>query len=104
MAQKQNNWYEALARATGGQVSPVKGKKSWYLIEFKWHKSGKWQLIDKEGKITVKTAHGRRKVNRLPINMAQEILGVWIAPSGCSKQQTKALQKKTEAWADCIRS
>ena len=31
MAQKELDLYSGLAKATGGQVSPDKGKNSWYL-------------------------------------------------------------------------
>eukprot|EP00957_Ditylum_brightwellii_P111832 8529713-Ditylum_brightwellii.AAC.1 len=36
--------------------------------------------------------------------VAHKILGVWQAPNGNSKQQVKKLQKKTEEWADRVRS
>eukprot|EP00957_Ditylum_brightwellii_P097332 7413303-Ditylum_brightwellii.AAC.1 len=47
-AQKELNLYSGLAQATGGRVSPDKGKNSWYLIKFKWDKAGQWKKQDTE--------------------------------------------------------
>eukprot|EP00957_Ditylum_brightwellii_P041459 3139581-Ditylum_brightwellii.AAC.2 len=78
LAQKQASWYEALVRAMGGQ------------------------LADNKGDITTRTAKGRKPVHRLLSNIAQEISGVWINPSGCSKKQASELKKVTAAWADRV--
>eukprot|EP00957_Ditylum_brightwellii_P068950 5233442-Ditylum_brightwellii.AAC.1 len=55
-AQKELTLSSGLARATGGSVSPEKGKNSWYLIEFKWDKAGKWKLVNNPRDIYVNTA------------------------------------------------
>eukprot|EP00957_Ditylum_brightwellii_P180527 13751311-Ditylum_brightwellii.AAC.1 len=79
--------YEGLARATGGQVSPDKGKNSWFLLEFKWDKRGKWTLVHNDANLYMNTKKGRIKVDRLPASAAQHILGVWIAPDGNNNTQ-----------------
>eukprot|EP00957_Ditylum_brightwellii_P083132 6320712-Ditylum_brightwellii.AAC.2 len=104
LAQEQVDLYEALAHSTGGQVSPVLGKNLWYLIELKWHPSGKWSLVNNEAVLTVNTTARRVPIQRLPTTSAHKILGVWMSPSSDSAAQIKHLRKITEAWADRIQS
>eukprot|EP00957_Ditylum_brightwellii_P194511 14815757-Ditylum_brightwellii.AAC.1 len=49
-------------------------------------------------------ATGQSSIQWLSPSVAHKILGVWLAPDGNSKQQVKKLQKKTEEWADRVRS
>eukprot|EP00957_Ditylum_brightwellii_P169381 12892118-Ditylum_brightwellii.AAC.1 len=54
--------YAGLAGATGGQVSPDKGKNSWHLIKFKWDKLGRWKLAHNKSSLFVNTTKGRIEV------------------------------------------
>eukprot|EP00957_Ditylum_brightwellii_P206605 15349172-Ditylum_brightwellii.AAC.2 len=50
-----------LAKATGGQVSPDKGKNHWYLLEFEWDKKGKWKLGNIKADLWVSTNGGKSR-------------------------------------------
>ena len=88
--------------ATGGTVHPTKTK--WYLIEFRFDKNGKPEYVENEAALYVETRQGRKPIERLPVSAASRILGVYIAPDGNSEVQVKELRKKTEQWADRVRS
>eukprot|EP00957_Ditylum_brightwellii_P056997 4319507-Ditylum_brightwellii.AAC.1 len=63
ITQDQIDLYAVMARATGGQVSSEKGKNSWYLLEFKWDRNGRWKLVDNDANLVVNTKKGRIKVD-----------------------------------------
>eukprot|EP00957_Ditylum_brightwellii_P075200 5714968-Ditylum_brightwellii.AAC.1 len=85
-----------LAMATGGQISPDKGKNSWYLLEFVWDNAGRWKLVDNDARLFVDTRKGRIEVERLPSCAASRILGVWMSPNGNSKVQVEKLEEITK--------
>eukprot|EP00957_Ditylum_brightwellii_P113175 8630713-Ditylum_brightwellii.AAC.1 len=74
IAQDEIDLYAGLARATGGQVSPDKGKNSWYLIKFEWDKLGRWKLAHNKSYLFVNTTKGRVGLKRLPSTAASRIL------------------------------
>jgi hypothetical protein len=88
--------------ATGGTVHPTKTK--WYLVEFCFDKNGKPKYVENEATLSVATRQGRKSIERLPVSAASRILGVYIAPDGNNEEQVKQLRKKTEQWADRVRS
>lgn len=104
MAQQEIDLYAGLAQATGGQISPVKGKNSWYLLDFAWDNKGGWKLVDRTAELWVDTSGGWKKIERLSCSTASRILGVWMAPDGSSKQQATVLREKAEKWADRVRA
>eukprot|EP00957_Ditylum_brightwellii_P174939 13320409-Ditylum_brightwellii.AAC.1 len=100
IAQNELDTYIDLAAITGGEVSPEKGKHSWYLIKFKWKDNGKSILDDNDADIYVKSGPTKTKVERLTSSTASKILGAWMSPDDDFSKQTKELVKKLEAWAD----
>lgn len=101
-AQEALDIYVGGVAATGGTVHPVKTK--WYLVEFKFDKSGRLHYVDNEARLTVSTRHGRQEIERLPTSAASRILGVHLAPDGNQRDQVLAMRRKTETWADRVRS
>eukprot|EP00957_Ditylum_brightwellii_P149793 11407592-Ditylum_brightwellii.AAC.1 len=51
-----------LARATGGQISPDKGKNSWYLLEFAWDNAECWKLVHNDARLFIDTRKGRIEI------------------------------------------
>eukprot|EP00957_Ditylum_brightwellii_P109036 8317706-Ditylum_brightwellii.AAC.1 len=75
ISQWEMNLYQGLAKATGGQVSPVNNRKA--------------QLF-------VNTNRGRNEIKQLPTYVISCSLGVWIAPNGQTKTQLQKLKTITE--------
>eukprot|EP00957_Ditylum_brightwellii_P139655 10643417-Ditylum_brightwellii.AAC.1 len=59
ITQSKIDLYAGLARATGGQISPDKGKNSCYLLEFLWDNAGCWKLVDNNARLFVDMKKGR---------------------------------------------
>eukprot|EP00957_Ditylum_brightwellii_P061300 4652601-Ditylum_brightwellii.AAC.1 len=104
ITQSEIDLYAVLTKATGGQISPNKGKNSWYLFEFVWDNAGHWKLEDNDTRLFVDTRKGRIEVERLPSCTTSRILGVWMSPNGDSEVQVKKLEEITKQWADRVRS
>ena len=56
LAQEGLDIFSGAAQATVGKFSAEKTK--WYLLEFKWDKSGKWWLADNEAELFIQTPVG----------------------------------------------
>eukprot|EP00957_Ditylum_brightwellii_P104903 7995608-Ditylum_brightwellii.AAC.1 len=74
MAQQEVDLYKGLEGATGGQISSEKGKNSWFLIEFKWGKAGRWSLVDNKAKLYTNTRKSKKEIKRLSLKDATHIL------------------------------
>jgi hypothetical protein len=46
----------------------------------------------------------RKTVRRIPTYQAEETLGVWISPNGCTKTQTEKMIEKANTWAAYMRT
>jgi hypothetical protein len=97
--------WEGGLRATGGALVPT--KSHWYLIDFKW--TGKiWRyrsIEEMPGDISILDTTGQRVIlDRHEPQVATETLGVWQAMDGNNKEQVAQLRKKTENFAECMRT
>ena len=54
-------------------------------MDFKWHLEGKWQLSDREAKLTPQSQDGGKEIEILSPKQSYRILGVWISKDGSSK-------------------
>ena len=105
MQEVVNGW-EGVAKSTGGALAP---DKSWfYLINFDWQ-DGKWSYSKMEqgeyGHISARdSTNVRRDLKYLDPSMAQEMLGVFLAPDGNNKKQIEEFKKKTVKIGEMIRS
>ena len=98
--------WEGGLRATGGAIVPK--KSYWYLIDWIWEK-GKWryaQINDIPGNLTIRDTCGTRRVilQRYNPDIAKETLGVYLAMDGNNTEEIKNLRKKTQEFADQIRT
>eukprot|EP00957_Ditylum_brightwellii_P189906 14457181-Ditylum_brightwellii.AAC.1 len=73
ITQSEIDLYAGLARAVGGQISPDKGKNSWYFLKFVWDNVGCWKLVDNDTRLFVDTRKGRIEIERLPSRAASRI-------------------------------
>ena len=101
-----DNW-ELAAKVTGGALAP--NKCWWYLIEFEWDKKNDCtyasKKIDDKYVLTTKNAKNETEIlKRLQPNIAQEMLGVYIAPDGNNDEQVKQLKLKSERSGEIIRT
>jgi hypothetical protein len=97
--------WEGGLRATGGALVPA--KSHWYLIDFKWTgKLWKYRSIEEmPGELSILDTTGQRvTLNRHEPKVATETLGVWQAMDGNNKEQIAQLKKKTEDFAECMRT
>jgi hypothetical protein len=103
--QTVDNRWEGGIRATGGAL--VSDMSHWYLIDFvssgmKWRYSTKDELpgevsvLDKDGFRTVLVRHDP--------SMTTETLGVWQAMDRNNSAEIKVLRKKTDEFADSMRT
>ena len=97
--------WEGGLRATGGALVP--SKSHWYLIDFIW--TGKaWRYrtaAEMPGELSILDTNGQRvTLVRHEPSDATETLGVWQAMDGNNTKQVAQLLKKTEDFADCMRT
>ena len=97
--------WEGGLRATGGALVP--SKSHWYLIDFRWTGTT-WtyrKIQDMPGELSILDTNGRRvTLDRHEPQVATETLGVWQAMDGSNKLQIAKLLKKTEDFAECMRT
>jgi hypothetical protein len=104
MQESVDRWEGGL-RATGGALVPA--KSHWCLIDFKW--TGQlWKYRnceDMPGELRIIDTTGKRvTLARHEPNVATETLGAWQAMDGNDIEQIAQLKKKTEAFAECMRT
>ena len=91
--------WDNLMQVNGAAIAPE--KCWWYLVDFTWTGS-KWTytspLPTDQLKVRDKTGT-MQTLSRLQHNKAMEMVGVILAPDGNSKEQVRALRKKTSTWA-----
>ena len=97
--------WEGGLRATGGALVP--SKSHWYLIDFVWTGT-KWRYrtkVELPGDVSVLDKDGIRTVlDRHDPATATETLGVWQAMDGNNSAEIRVLRKKTEAFAESMRT
>ena len=78
-------WQECLD-VTGGTLRP--SKCYWYLLWYSW-KNGKWKLSQDipETPILLPDKDIEVPVDYLKLDIAKEVVGVWVSPSGSHKKQ-----------------
>lgn len=99
------NWDDALY-ITGGAIVPE--KSHWTMISLTW-KNDKWIYQSKEdlpGDIMLKDPMSRipKPIKRLKPHKAEETLGVYLAGDGNNKQQIGKLLKKSQVFAQCVKT
>jgi hypothetical protein len=97
--------WEGGLRATGGALVP--SKSHWYLIDFKWTGTlWKYRNIEEmPGELSIlDTTAQRVTLDRHEPQVATETLGVWQAMDGNNQVQIAKLRKKTELFAECMRT
>ena len=103
MVQSMKFW-EDMIRETGGCLAPDKSK--WYLIDYVWSK-GKFKCINPMmgSDLTATTKSGEIvSLQRLLATESMEMLGIWMCPDGNNRAQIEAMRKKTNEWADKVRT
>ncbi len=96
LMQQTIDYWESAAKTTGGAIAP---DKSWYyLIHFKWT-NGKWSYGDPhdvvhESLTCLNKNDQRVELKALPVNKAEEMLGVYLSPDGSNAKQLQELMKK----------
>ena len=102
--QKIINAWECAAKVTGGAIAPL--KCWWYLVAFEWDDNNNWHYSKTTNYLlTAKDANDT--VQPLPLlqpDEAQEMLGVFISPSGENKAQVNSLMKKAKEYSDKVRT
>jgi hypothetical protein len=97
--------WEGGIRATGCALVP--SKSCWFLIDFLWTGT-KWRyrtMNEMLGDISVLDKDGRRtNLDRHDASTATETLGVWQAIDGNNSKEVEALRKKTENFAESMRT
>ena len=88
------------ALETGGQVSVHISE--WYLLEFIWDYSGKWNLSNNQYHLSMSSPEGRRKIEILPSHQDSIILGVWILKKGYYTEQNKILFQINPPWVNRV--
>ena len=100
------NVWEKVAKVTGGAIAPL--KCWWYMINFTWDQFGNWRYTTKDEmpyKLTANDAQDEVKIiKRLEVNDAQEMLGVFISPSGNNERQIQNLLSKAHDYAERVRT
>jgi hypothetical protein len=87
---------------TGGILSPP--KCWWYLITF-IYKAGAWKAVTppQDFKLWLRNENKTRvEIARIDPSKGTNMLGVYLAPDGNTKDHVRALRTKTEMWAKNI--
>ena len=94
--------WDELMEVIGAAIAP--DKCWWYLVQFTWNR-GRWQYSDQgeQFQLKVRDKDGKQKILKyLPSDIAQEMLGVFIAPDGNQRKQFEVMRKKAETWGNYI--
>ena len=86
-----NSW-RLLVKVLGGAMDAT-NKTWWYLIDFVW-KRGKWCTSDPEAEVDLQAfdkSGNLISLKRLCHDQAAEMLGIWMAPSGCQRKQIQVI-------------
>ena len=74
-------------------------------MDFTWE-GGRWSYSD-EGEafnLVVRNKNGiYEKLTYLTCDLAEEMLGVYLAPDGNQKKQIEVMRKKSTSWVHCMR-
>ena len=101
--QKTIDWWEGVAKTTGGALEPT--KSWWYLIYFEWN-NGQWKYGEKNlnDKLTAFDKNNERvNLQNIPVSKTQTMLGVDLAPNGDNTSQVQLLKEKTKKMGELIR-
>ena len=105
--QKIIDSWEKSAKVTGGAISP--SKCWWYMIEFEWSEECEWKYVSMNDEqninMYVNDHEGQRHmIKYLPPNVANEMLGVYLAPDGNNCTQIQQMTSKANKAAEIIRT
>ncbi len=100
------NIWDGGLRATGGALVPR--KSFWYLLDYTWEnnlwKSKSIEDLD-EIPINILDPNGiETNLQQLEVTEARETLGIYLSLNGDDSEQAAQLRKKTETFADCLRT
>jgi len=102
--QKAVDTWEAGLKVTGGALAPE--KTFWYLIDFEWV-GGDWRykaIKDIPGKLYANDINKNRiELRRVEPHIAEETLGIHLAPSGNLTQQASKMQQMATEWAASLK-
>jgi len=98
-AQQALDTWERLINVTGGALAPE--KSYWYLIDV----NSDGQYADPE--VTPKELILNNKgdpvvIERLAVNAAKEMLGIWSCPDGSMHDEVRSLKAKAKKWANVV--
>ena len=97
--------WELAAKVTGGAIAPQ--KCWWYLVRFNWDDDGNWSYIQGNDDYTIRAKDANNithTMKYLKPGTAQEMLGVYIAPTGSNTAQVSFLKDRARYFADAIRT
>ena len=95
-------------KATGGAIRP--DKSFWWLIDFQWHRSGKWcfkriEDVAEDFELKVVDPEGRQVVlSRLQPDECERTLGVQMSPQFNPTAQKAVLLSAAKSWAKQVAS
>ena len=98
-----NSW-GSLVKVLGGAIDAT-NKAWWYLIDFVW-KRGKWCTSDPDADFDLQA--NEKMGNLISLkglchDQSAEMLGIWMAPSGCQRKQIQVLRQKALEWGAKVR-
>jgi hypothetical protein len=94
-----------VTKATGGVVETSPNKSWWYLIDFNW-KEGQFQYATPDPNLSLLATNSTNDIvplTQMNAHVAQEMLGVFVAPSGNSTQQLKKMRSISLNFSDIYR-
>ena len=103
--QETLNYWEGVAKTTGGALAP--NKCWWYLVEIRWKKDGTWEYYqgEREGVMKVQDKDNNwGTLKHLQVTEAKKMLGVYLAPNGDDSHQKKVMVQKAVKFGERIRT
>ena len=92
------NLWDQLMEVTGAAIAP--DKCWWYLVEFTWHR-GRWTYSNQGNQFVLEVRNKNKEVEKikyLTCDIAQEMLGIYIAPDGNHSKQFEVMRQKATTW------
>ena len=92
--------WDELMEVTGAAIAP--DKCWWYLLEFQWRR-GRCTITTPVGEFNLQVRNKTGQLESLPMlteNEANEMLGVYLAPSGLEQKQKEVMIEKAKKWGD----